>query len=297
MHRFAHKAMATVFELFIVHPDNQYARSAAWEAFRLVDRLEQDISRFIPNSDISRINSLASGDSTRISPDTFECLVQCSQLYAATSGAFDISVGHYIQAWLTPDKMLRQPTADELAFARNHTGLQHIELDENQFLVRVIEGPMFLDLGGFGKGYAVDKMAELLKDWELANFFIHSGSSSVLAVGNQPGENGWRISIHSPFDDQPLVEQRILLNEAMSSSGLEKGHHIIDPRTGRPLERERAVWTCAPSAGIADGLSTAFMIMTHNEIHSLCCDNPAIKAMILTHTETATEQHFYGNWK
>ena len=93
MRRFSHEAMATVFEVHAVHDDGRYAEQAAQAAFDLVDRLERELSRFIPNSDISRINELAPGERTRVAPTTLECLVIARHAFELTGGAFDVSIG------------------------------------------------------------------------------------------------------------------------------------------------------------------------------------------------------------
>ena len=155
MRRFSHEAMATVFEVYAVHPDERYAAQAAQAAFDLVDRLERELSRFLPNSDIARVNHLAAGESTRVSPSTLECLVIARHVFDLTGGAFDISIG---------------------------TGLPSLELDADDFLVRATKDGVQVDLGGIGKGYAVDLMAELLEEWGLERALVHGGFSSVLAL-------------------------------------------------------------------------------------------------------------------
>ena len=91
--RFSHNAMATIFEVLICHDEEKYAKQAAEQAFFELDRIEQDFSRFIENSDISRINKLSINESTRVGADTFACLLQCADLYVKTKGAFDITIG------------------------------------------------------------------------------------------------------------------------------------------------------------------------------------------------------------
>ena len=103
-HRFAHEAMATVFEVVCAHDDAGYARQAAQAAFDLVDRLERELSRFIANSDVSRVNALAAGRATRVSPETMECLEIARRMHALTGGAFDISIGSGLERLdLVPD--------------------------------------------------------------------------------------------------------------------------------------------------------------------------------------------------
>ena len=92
-HRFAHQAMATIFEIIIEHKDSRYARQAAFAAFDELDQLEAELSRFIENSDISRINNLPAKKSLRLGLPAFECLHLCSHIYTETNGAFDITIG------------------------------------------------------------------------------------------------------------------------------------------------------------------------------------------------------------
>ena len=153
--RFSHEAMHTVFEVYAVHPDERYAAQAAQAAFDLTDRLERELSRFLTNSDITRVNHLAAGDSTRVSPSTLECLVIARHMFDLTGGAFDISIG---------------------------TGLPALELEADECMVRTTKDDVRVDLGGIGKGYAVDLMAELLEEWGLQLALVHGGFSSVLAL-------------------------------------------------------------------------------------------------------------------
>jgi thiamine biosynthesis lipoprotein len=128
MQRFAHKAMATIFEIFIIADEASYARQAAQEAFNELDRLEQELSRFLANSDIARINSLAANQPLRIGLDAFECLKLSKRIAAETNGAFDVTIGPLMQCWLRSDKTLRSPTPQELAEARRHIGMHLLEL-------------------------------------------------------------------------------------------------------------------------------------------------------------------------
>lgn len=153
--RFAHEAMATVFEVVSVHDDAGYARQAAQAGFELVDRLERELSRFLSNSDISRVNALAAGQAARVSPWTMECLQIAWRMHALTGGVFDISIG---------------------------SGLDRLELVADDFVVRAREAGARLDLGGIGKGYAVDRVAELLEEWEVGCALLHGGFSSVRAL-------------------------------------------------------------------------------------------------------------------
>jgi thiamine biosynthesis lipoprotein len=244
--RFAHQAMATEFEIFCVHADREYAQQAAWAAFDLLDRLEKELSRFIENSDISRINSLAAGESVRVSRWTMECLQIARLAHAETHGAFDISLG---------------------------TGLDRLRLSD--FIVRATANGVRLDLGGIGKGYAVDRMAEVLREWDIHGALIHGGHSSVLAMDAPPGFDGWPLTM----DDRTLHARR----RVISASGIRKGAHIIDPRTGQPAQVRMGAWVSAeldgspsPSA-MVEAYSTAFMILSDEEVAWICAKHPRLE--------------------
>jgi FAD:protein FMN transferase len=258
-HRFTHAAMATVFEVHCVHAEARYAAQAAEAAFDLVDRLERELSRFLANSDIARINHLAAGQSTRVSPWTMECLEIARHAFALTGGAFDISLG---------------------------SGLGRLELVPDEFTVHARTAGAALDLGGIGKGYAVDRMAELLEEWEIPRALLHGGFSSVRALEAPPGRDGWPLTLSAPGDGRVLA--RVSARQrAFSASGVRKGDHILDPRDGRPVRGRTAAWVAVPwedgasPAAVADALSTAFMIQPEGEIADLCRACPGLEAWLV----------------
>lgn len=282
IHRFAHRAMATIFEVIVQHGNGEYAQQTAAEAFRELDRLERELSRFIANSDISRINKLEQDESVVLSPDAFACLQACKRLHAETGGAFDVTIGALMACWLNPDKSLRTPTAAALRAARRRTGSEHFEMDENEHRIWLRHRhPVHVDLGGFGKGYALDRMAELFDEWEIHSALLHGGWSSLLAMGAPSGHPGWPVSISHPEQPGCVLETIELQHAAVSGSGLQKGQHIIDPRTGRPVRGRRAAWAFAPSAALSDALSTAFMIMRESDITQLCVNMPSVRAVLV----------------
>jgi thiamine biosynthesis lipoprotein len=274
--RFSHQAMNTVFEIVCTHEDPAYARQAACAAFDVASRMEQELSRFIENSDISRINSLTAGESLRVNRWTMECLELSRLAWAETAGAFDISLGR---------------------------GLDTLSLDPRRLVVRANAGGIRLDLGGIGKGYAVDRMAEVLAEWGVERAVIHGGFSSVLALEAPEGCEGWPLTMTAPDD---AAEPFVLIQakrRAFSASGKQKGDHIVDPRTGRPARFRRAAWASAAvsalagfcrNAGSAPGaavgespaavvetFSTAFLILDAREIADLCRKYPGLESWIL----------------
>jgi thiamine biosynthesis lipoprotein len=245
--------MATVFELAMIHDDAAYAHQCAQAAFAEVDRLEQELSMFLPNSDVSRINNSEPGAAVIVGVDAFTCLERCDRLALETNGAFDVTMGH----------------------------ASHLLLYSVSCTVLRLSDSATVDLGGFGKGYAVDRMAEILREWEIPRALIHGGSSSVLALGAPSGEPGWQMTLRNPSARERIVQRLCLERRAVSGSGLQKGKHILDPRTGHPVEGRRAAWAMTADAATGDALSTAFMVMSHEEIHAYCREHAAVQAVVI----------------
>jgi thiamine biosynthesis lipoprotein len=266
--RFSHEAMNTVFEVYAVHPDERYASQAAQAAFALADRLEDELSRFRSNSDITRVNHLAAGESARVGASTLECLVIARHMFDLTGGAFDISIG---------------------------TGLPSLELDADGFLVRATTDGVQVDLGGIGKGYAVDLMAELLEEWGLQRALVHGGFSSVVALDPPAGRDGWPMTLSDPGVRSRVLSRLSMRQTALSASGVRKGDHIVDPRTGEPARGRLAAWVALPRpesngvegprlapGAVADALTTAFMLLDVEEIAALCAGSPGLEAWVLS---------------
>lgn len=269
--RFSHDAMATVFEVHLVHADARYASQAAQAAFDLLDGLERELSRFRTNSDITRINHLAAGENTQVSVSTIECLVIARHMFDLTGGAFDVSIG---------------------------TGLPTLDLDADTFRVTATTTGVQLDLGGVGKGYAVDRMAELLEEWGIERALVHGGFSSVLALEPPPDAEGWPLTLSDPANPSRILARLRARQTALSASGLRKGEHILDPRSGVPAAGRLAAWSLVPrpdaarqtvpgdgprfaAAAVADALTTGFMLMSSDEIQQLCDRSAGLEAWIL----------------
>ena len=309
MRRFSHEAMATTFEILIVHEEERYARQAASAAFAEVDRLEGELSRYVENSDVARINSLPAGEPLVLGLDTFECLKISACIYAETDGAFDITIGSLVRCWRKDDGTPRTPSDEELEHARQLTGTDLLHLDEDEHTVVLSASPVQVDLGGVGKGFAVDRVAELLREWSIETALVSGGYSSVLALeapilknkGGTPSLRGWPLTLSHPADRSRVLARPHLCGAALSGSGVQKGGHIINPRTGRPISGKLAAWSGAPDAATADALSTAFMIMSPEEIEKYCAENPDTRAMvILDEREGETEKEKIlrlGRWE
>jgi thiamine biosynthesis lipoprotein len=272
MKHFSHEAMATTFEVFIINDDEKYARQVAAAAFEEVNRLEAELSRFIENSDISRINNLPANRPLVLGLDAFKCLQLSCRVYVETNGAFDVTIGPLLN--------------------QRRTGTNLLQLDEDEHTIKLLADPVQIDLGGIGKGYAVDRMAELLREWSIDIALISGGYSSVLALDAPAGTKGWPLSLSNPTSRKEILARPNLHSRALGSSGLKKGQHIIDPRTNQPVKNKLAAWSSAPDAATADALSTAFMVMSTDEIKQYCSNHPDISAIVmLQETDKETQKN------
>jgi len=300
VHRFAHQAMATTFEVVIQYEDKSYAQQAARAAFDEVDCIEEHLSRFLETSDVTRINHLPAGQPVQLSLDTFECLKISAEISAQTRGAFDVTVGFLVDCWVDKErKRPRTPSPEELQYARDHTGMDLILFDEPTHAVALTASPVRVDLGAVGKGYAVDRMAEMLREWSIDRALIHGGFSSVLALDAPQGKAGWLVTLSHPNDRSHTLARVPLQGVSVSGSGVEKGWHIIDPRTGEPAEGKIATWSIAPDAARADAISTAFMVMTPDEVKDYCAEHQEVRGLLIMQGdfENSTEQVMpVGRW-
>lgn len=247
--------MATTFEITVVHGDPHYARQAMQAAFAELDLIEGHLSRFVEGSDVFRLNRLARGHAALVHLETWECLRIAEEVRRATGGAFDVAYGS-----------ANPPAAGP-----------RLELDAHQPSVRVLSDGVRVDLGGIGKGFALDRMALVLREWDIDRARLCASTSTILALGAPPGEPGWPVRLGFPLDGRRLV----LVHRALSSSGTAvKGNHILDPHTGLPAAGRRRVWAEAPAAAVADALSTAFMVMTPRQIELYCARHPDVAAWL-----------------
>ncbi|MFC1746793.1 FAD:protein FMN transferase [Candidatus Neomarinimicrobiota bacterium] len=139
-------------------------------------------------------------------------------------------------------------------------------------------------------------MVALLGEWNINHAVVHGGSSTVLAAEPPPGEEGWPLTISIPGTWE-VMARISLAHQALSGSGLEKAQHIIDPRSGRPVEGRRAAWCLAPRAGLADALSTAFIIMQLGEIEAYCSVHTDVAALVMDmQIESDPVIHRFGDW-
>ncbi|MHC5073481.1 MAG: FAD:protein FMN transferase [Planctomycetota bacterium] len=295
LQRFSHEAMATTFEIFVQSEDSDYAKKTTIAAFEELDSLENQLSRHIENSDISGINHLAIGETARIGLPAFECLNIAKDIHCQTNGAFDVTVGFLYDSWIDENNEIQRPSNEKIKSARECTGINFLEFEPADYSIRLLADKICLDLGCIGKGHALDQIAQFLRDWSIDKALIHGGYSTILALNPPDDKKGWPINLSNPQKPGETLARFDLKNSSLSVSGLLKGQHIIDPRTAEPVHATIAAWALAETAAKADALSTAFMVMNHQEIERYCHDNPHVLSAIIKEN-TPQKIYYFGSW-
>lgn len=249
-------AMGATFSIVLYGDDQASMNQAVDAAFNEAHRLDELLSNYRPTSEWSRINREADARPVEVSPELFQLLSDCLDYSRASEGTFDLTVGPLMRAWGFFGGTHHVPSTDELREARKIVGYQHIRLNANERTVQFDRPGVEIDPGGVGKGYAVDRMVEILRARGFRSALVAASGSSIYGLGNPPDESrGWPIDIADPWDHRNNAAQVFLKDMSLSTSGAyEKsfrvaGHrysHIMDPRRAAPAENAVQVTVLAP---------------------------------------------------
>jgi thiamine biosynthesis lipoprotein len=300
--RFGRRAMATTFEVILPFGVPN-APDRAEAALDEVDRLEDQLTVFRPNSEVSRLNQTAAQQPVPVETQLFQLLLQSAELTRETEGALDIATGALTKVWGFYRRSAAVPSPTELASVMTRVGMRHVVLNPREQTVRYLRQGLEINLGSIGKGYALDRAAELLRtQWQKANALLHGGHSSVYALGSGPGSSrGWPVGIRHPWEPERRLAIVHLQNRALGTSAATFQHleyqgrklgHILDPRTGWPAEGIASASVLAPTAAEADALATAFFILGIEKAKIYCENHPDIGAVLLPAEESATPVSF-----
>ena len=245
LHLFSTDAMNTTFSLHMDHADRPCAEDAASACFVALEELESQLSRYRHDSDICRINALQAGQSLLIAESTHACLLQAFEAGRQTAGLFDVTLGTRTQA---------EPLDSDV------TG--QLEVDPDHPRVTCCAVGRQIDLGGIGKGFALDHLAQICSSYGIHSALLTAGASTLLALGSEI----WPVLLQG---DEAEVKIE-LIGQALSASGTSiQGAHVIHPDHGRPPEYVfKRVWLTLESAAQADAFSTACLLMDDQDIQS-----------------------------
>jgi thiamine biosynthesis lipoprotein len=287
--RLATQAMACEFAVIMnPGPADQVMQASA--ALDLVHELEAQMTVYRDDSELSGVNRRAADEPVEVESALFALLLQARQLAVETDEAFDPTSGPLIDLWRSCRQAVRLPTDEEIVARRELTGIEQVDFDERQRTVSFRKQGVELNLGGIGKGYALDRIGQLLFDDGLDHWLFHGGNSSLLARGDHNALGGWPVGLRNPLFPKQRLATVLLRDCALSTSGTGVQHfrlegkrygHILDPRTGRPADGMLSVTVLAPTAAEADALSTAFFVMGVESSQQYCDNREGVGAILI----------------
>jgi len=292
--------MNTRFEL-LLHGERETAlRAAGEEALDEIERLETQLSLFRATSEVAHLNRHAADRPVPVSPPVFRLLERARELWAASGGAFDPTVEPLMRLWGFRDTNAAAPAPEAVAAARAIVGMDKLKLDPATRRVRFLKAGLRLDLGAIGKGYAVDCAVEVLREAGVTSALIHGGTSSVYGLGRMPDGRPWKVALPEPRTPGPPAEissetpERVLAEFTLEDASLgvsaawgrklvlggrELGH-VLDPRTGEPVQRAALAAVALPEATESDALSTALLVLGVGGVATLRRFRPGLRAVV-----------------
>lgn len=298
----ARNAMATRFEIVLHGSNATILRAAGEEALDEITKLESQLSLYKPTSEIARINARAAFEPVRVTPLVFNLLKHARDLTQQCNGTFDITIAPLVRCWGFMNGTGHAPDPQHLAAARECIGIGHVHFDDARQTIRFDREGVMLDLGAIGKGFAIDRAADLLREAGIESALIHGGTSTVYAIGKPTDADAWKIAIANtlgaPKSDSARLPIVTLHDEALSVSAIwgrsfEKDGkilgHVIDPRTGEPTQGAQLSAVVTKSATDSDALSTALLVLGRKGQAVLKAHHPNIRTFVLEPGQTTAD--------
>lgn len=257
-------SMGTMFDIVAYHEPADEGRRALTAALDEIDRLDRILSHYRADSNLSALQRDGARRAVRVDPDLFAVLRESVMFSQLSAGAFDVTVGALLDVWRDARADGRRPTETELRAARACVGYQQIEIEPPD-RVRLASGCVSLDLGGIGKGYAVDRALAVLRAAGMRDVLVNAGGSTMAAIGHPPGQPGWPVALGASSG------RTLFLRDSSISTSQQNGlsaawdmppdGDILDTGSGAPLGGRTSVSVVAPTATVSDALSTTLLLL------------------------------------
>ena len=234
--------MGTQLDVLMIGEDS-VKLTLIWERIQQeITRLDKMLNRFDQESEVYFLNQTANIYPVSVSEELWTILQDCKRYFELTRGSFDITL----------------------------QGFEHVLFEEVEHSVFFLSESLQVDLGGYGKGYALSKIEILLKENDVDNALVNFGNSSILAVGRHPFGEYWPVGLDNPYTKEHLDDIK-LCNQSLSISGNMPSHlrHIVDPKTGLFIEGKKMVSVVAKDPIVAEVLTTVFMIVEEEAISDI----------------------------
>lgn len=281
--------MATRFELVLHGEDSSRLRGIGEEALYEIEEWGDRLSIYASDSEMHWINARAADEPVKTDARLFHLIERCSKLSALTGGTFDISVAPLMRVWGFMGGTGQVPDPAEITKAMDVVGMTHVCLDPERFGIGFDRKGVMLDLGAVGKGFAIERAAGILREHGITSALLHGGTSTVYAIGTQPDGSPWKIAIqdprnqHKPLDVVELRDSSLSVSAVHGKSFFHKGRqlgHVIDPRTGQPVQGAQAAVVIGPSPTDCDALSTALLVLGESGLSLLVERFPGYRGIV-----------------
>jgi FAD:protein FMN transferase len=278
--------MGTRVHAELWHDDPETAQRLLAAVMDEMRRIEAAYSPYRDDSELSRLNREAAAGWVPVSAELIDLLTRSARMSELTDGAFDVtyaSVGRYYdyRAGQRPDAATVRRAIDAIDY-------RYVQVDAAGGRVRFAHPAVHVDLGGIGKGYAVDRCIAILRQAGVTQASVSAGGDSYI-LGDRRGEP-WTVGIRDPRDAQRMTAVLPLMDTAVSTSGdyerfFEEGgvryHHILDPATGESARRSWSVTILGPESTLTDALSTSVFVLGPDRGLALIDSLPGIDAIIV----------------
>jgi len=288
--------MGTVFEIAAYDQSPEHSSKAIEKAFQEIVRLDDLMSNYKPDSALSNLNRSAHFHPEKVPSDLYRVIDQAVRFSRLSDGKFDISAAPLVNLWKAALRGEGTPSRAQQEEARSCVGYEKIELippDQISFHSTCLQ----LDLGAIGKGFAVDRAAEVLHSMGIRDALINAGGSTIFAMGSPPEQTSWLVHLRDPSNK---IDPQVMLKDATVSTseqtppsllGNDSPGHIIDPDTGMPLKTVFAVSAISKTATVSDALSTTLLLLGPTKGKALIKSMTDVSAIWISHeaqVETVT---------
>jgi thiamine biosynthesis lipoprotein len=289
-------AMGTMFDIAVYHPAGPQGEHAIEIALAEITRLDKVLSHYDPDSDLSRLLRARRGEFVAVAPALYDVLSESLEFSRRSGGSFDVTIGPLVRAWQSAQAAGHAASAEAVAAAKRCVGYENVQLRRPD-LVRLESACLAIDLGGIGKGYAVDRAMRILQESGIRHAVINAGQSTIAAIGHPPDHEGWPVAVGANDAARDEIELR---NSSLSTSrqarvplgGGERGYAgIIDPARGRPVESSMTVVVRSASATESDALSTTLLLLSPDEGKRVLESFPRASALWISADGTIAASH------
>jgi len=279
-------SMACTYTVVLYGKDPKQLPLITSAALDEADRIDALMSNYKPESPLSQINREAGKGPVRVEPELFRFLKRCVEYSRESDGAFDVTVGPLMKTWGFFRDEGRVPWSFEIWNVLRRVGYQHLKLDDRQRTIQFEREGMEIDLGGIAKGYAVDRIVELLREQKIESAFVSAGGSTIYGLGTPPDCPGWEVKLRdplSPHDPKKSATSVLLKDRCLSVSGnyekffVVRGvtySHIMNPKTGRPVENRLSVVVLTENGTDGDALDDSFYVLGMEKSKALLVKYP-----------------------